>query len=835
MSLEIELRKSEPRVRPLHPKNRRQFRSATLARNRPDLICLVILFLVATTASIYAFVFDFWLQTLDIATQFLSWYGYIGDRLATGQLPAWFPYDGSGEAIIGSPASGWMFLPVMVTFPFFEILTAYKLFIALHVFISGFGMYFFARKISLTPLPSLVAAISFALGPTFYGALTFSPPASQVLIFIPLAMLAAECALRAPRFSSIFAWSAVIGLCFSQMFIGSAPRVIYGIGFVTSWLLYRLLFTPPDDGRTSRGVLVRILTTGVIAGVFGAGFVAAAALPQLAYSAQSQIPHGDYSQVVNGDYASEPWTLIKIATQALSEPNLWLRPYLYGSGLLLLAFLAVLVARNRFGVPYFAVVSLILLDISWTGSYLRGLITTLPGLGTLVEHRPTSSVLFLAFTLPILAAAGCQWLMTAGHQSRLLLVRAVPLCLFFFIVSWLETKGPGRVFGDRQIWLAIGTTILFYVPMLFTRQWFPRPLLPLSTHVGVALAIAALMIPSGFDAIETLTDPHGTRAAGTPLSENDETSAKLDRMVGRQDPGTAAEFLQHQQDALQPFRFAPWPGSDDDLFTVFHHMDNVTLALMTHSRASRLGLQQVTSYNPTHLRYYVEYLETMNQDRQDYHTTSPLSSSLVSSQLLDMLNVRYIVVPRDATLGPVLGETHQLVYQDEEVSVFENQSAFPRAWVVHDVRPAAENPDYLTALNNSEIDGHQVAFVDGDLPHVALPGPADRGDTAIITEYAPETITLQTNTSSDGLLVLSEIYADGWNAYVDGGKVDIVRTNHTLRGVPLPAGRHQVILEYEPQEIMTGLAITGATGGITFLIWGWAIVDFRRRYVAATI
>jgi hypothetical protein len=648
-----------------------------------------------------------------------------------------------------------------------------------------------------------------------------------VLIFIPLAMLAAESFLRTPRLSSVFGWSAVLGLCFSQMFIGSAPRVIYGVGFVMSWMIYRLIFTPPTNERGSRGMLLRIVLGGAVTSLFSAGLAAAAALPQLAYSSQSHIPHGDYTLAVNGDYASKPWTMIQITAQMLSEPNLWRRPYLYGSSLLLLAVLAILVSRNRFAVPYFAVVSLVLLDIGWTGSYLRPLLLHLPGLGNLVEHRPTSSILFLAFTLPLLAAAGCQWLMTAGRQPQHLLLRAVPLGCFFFLVSWLDTKGQG--IGDRQVWLALGMTILFYIPALFTRQWFPRHLAPVAMHFGVVIAIAALMIPTGIDAIETLTDPHGTRAAATPLSHNDETSDKLDRIVARQDPGTAAEFLQQQQDAKQPFRFAPWPGSDDDLATIFHHMDDVTLALMTHTRASRLGLEQVTSYNPTHIKYYVEYLEIMNQSRQDYHTTSPLSASLTSSHLLDMLNVRYIVVPQDADLVPRLRETHQLVYADADVLVFENLSAFPRAWIVHDVRPAEDNPDFLVDLNTGAVDGRQVAFVNGDLPRVTAPASGAAADSVVVTAYAPETIRLQASTASDGLLVLSEIYVDGWNAYVDGEPVDIVRTDHALRGVPLPAGAHQVVLKYEPPSIRTGLMITGATSGLMLIIWGWAVVDYRRR------
>ena len=75
---------------------------------------------------------------------------------------------------------------------------------------------------------------------------------------------------------------------------------------------------------------------------------------------------------------------------------------------------------------------------------------------------------------------------------------------------------------------------------------------------------------------------------------------------------------------------------------------------------------------------------------------------------------------------------------------------------------------------------------------------------------------------------MSEPYAKGWNAYVDGEEVGVLRTNHALRGVPLTAGDHTVVLKYEPRSLAVGLGVTG--GAILALagVWIWALVDGLR-------
>jgi uncharacterized membrane protein YfhO len=47
---------------------------------------------------------------------------------------------------------------------------------------------------------------------------------------------------------------------------------------------------------------------------------------------------------------------------------------------------------------------------------------------------------------------------------------------------------------------------------------------------------------------------------------------------------------------------------------------------------------------------------------------------------------------------------------------------------------------------------------------------------------------------------------------VDGEGADVMRVDYNLRGVVLPAGRHEVSFVYRPKSVLVGLAVSLLTG-----------------------
>src|SRR5690606_39694597 len=56
--------------------------------------------------------------------------------------------------------------------------------------------------------------------------------------------------------------------------------------------------------------------------------------------------------------------------------------------------------------------------------------------------------------------------------------------------------------------------------------------------------------------------------------------------------------------------------------------------------------------------------------------------------------------------------------------------------------------------------------------------------------------TLRVTADRPALLVISENYFPAWRATVDGEPAPVVRADFTFRAVPVPAGTHEVRLEY---------------------------------------
>ena len=139
----------------------------------------------------------------------------------------------------------------------------------------------------------------------------------------------------------------------------------------------------------------------------------------------------------------------------------------------------------------------------------------------------------------------------------------------------------------------------------------------------------------------------------------------------------------------------------------------------------------------------------------------------------------------------------------------------PRAWLVYHEEEIGDD-DALARLDACEFDPARVALVPPGTPLALDQPPGDylgedsrREGSMVVTGRTPGSLSLSIDAPAEGLLVLSEIYYPGWRATVDGSEAAIVRTDHVLRGIPIPAGEHVVELVYRPASFLVGIAISG--------------------------
>jgi hypothetical protein len=104
-------------------------------------------------------------------------------------------------------------------------------------------------------------------------------------------------------------------------------------------------------------------------------------------------------------------------------------------------------------------------------------------------------------------------------------------------------------------------------------------------------------------------------------------------------------------------------------------------------------------------------------------------------------------------------------------------------------------------------DVHRCALLEGGLGPAA---PLASG-TAVVSAFAPERVTVDVDAAGPALLVLGEAWYPGWQARVDGGRVEAVPVNAWMRAAPVPAGRHQVVFNFRSRLLAAGALVSALT------------------------
>jgi hypothetical protein len=207
----------------------------------------------------------------------------------------------------------------------------------------------------------------------------------------------------------------------------------------------------------------------------------------------------------------------------------------------------------------------------------------------------------------------------------------------------------------------------------------------------------------------------------------------------------------------------------------------------------------------------------------------------------------------------VLGTTHLLLPEDQKwpqaeplaarslpdnARVWSNLDAYPRAWVVHQLQlqpaPATRVPEAvdlqiqkLLLADGRPRDLRQTAIV--AMPADQLPSwahasgqhrPVLEEERCRVTACDPCRLVVEANLQQPGLLVVSDMYAPGWIVDVHCSQAEtrrpVLRANHIMRGVLLPAGQHRLVFRYQPLDFYLAAGISLAAWAAVLIWAGWA-------------
>jgi hypothetical protein len=232
------------------------------------------------------------------------------------------------------------------------------------------------------------------------------------------------------------------------------------------------------------------------------------------------------------------------------------------------------------------------------------------------------------------------------------------------------------------------------------------------------------------------------------------------------------------------------------------------------------GLEDIKGVSALMNRDYMELCTHYPGVERDYYLIE-LPDPAAAKNLLSMLNVRYLVLnPND----PPPDDLPYRLTGKYDLTVFENDTVWPRAFFVNKIRTYQGVDDFVSLL---EQYGERpfAAISEADLRrHPALRALAE--SPAAMTARPASGYRLGANETSfeieaqtSGLALVSETYvADGFTVEVNGVAGEVLRLNHAFKGVFLDRpGHYRVTFRYAPPHwvlasamFLAALALIGA-------------------------
>lgn len=178
-----------------------------------------------------------------------------------------------------------------------------------------------------------------------------------------------------------------------------------------------------------------------------------------------------------------------------------------------------------------------------------------------------------------------------------------------------------------------------------------------------------------------------------------------------------------------------------------------------------------------------------------------------------MLNTRYIIAANPQTNQPM---------------VFPNLEAYGPCWLVKNVKIVNDAVEEIQALGTTNL--RDTAIAQKNFSQVITQPQWDSSASIRLTKFDNDQMEYSSKSAAPQFAVFSEVYYPyGWNAYIDGKKVEYCRTNYILRGLSIPAGEHAIKLVFEPVSYKRGVTIAYvASFLIAILVLGGLFIAWRQ-------
>ncbi|HEY5371394.1 MAG TPA: hypothetical protein VIJ75_20620 [Hanamia sp.] len=224
---------------------------------------------------------------------------------------------------------------------------------------------------------------------------------------------------------------------------------------------------------------------------------------------------------------------------------------------------------------------------------------------------------------------------------------------------------------------------------------------------------------------------------------------------------------------------------------------------------TQADLQILKDPDHANFRVFNETVDSYNDATTSYHFNSVggyhpaklgLYNDIITRQLskgnmnvFNMLNTKYFIVQNPQTGKPMA----QL-----------NPNAFGNCWLVKGIKYVDDADQEIAALDSTDL--KDTAVVENKYKAAITAAPKYDSVAYIkMVRNINDTIDYRYSSATPQFAVFSEVYyPEGWNVFIDGTKVDYVKTDYVLRGMFIPAGNHEIEWRFEPKSFTIGRMIS---------------------------
>jgi hypothetical protein len=737
---------------------------------------------------------------IDLVTQFEPERRFAVSELHSGRFPLWDPYHYGGAPFVWPKYSIFLLLECCTASP--VILAWVQLLAAV---IGGVGMYLFCRRsLEVGFWPAAVCAWCYPL--TAFFILWQGYPEGLPVYWLPWIFLAIDRTLRTGNPLAATGLASITFLVLTSGNTDIGGQVLLGAGLYAAWLLGNAIRNKEPIRKLGTATMMLVFALGL-------GFLLAAPhiLPLVEYAQSgSRMLHrsGGFEERPPAGLVALPQVVLPEFYGTYARNSMYIIPSDVPTNLVestaacytgaLATFVIAPLAwchRRRWAINGFWVV-LAFFGLSWCLN-IPGLVSLLRlhGLNMMSHNR---LVFLTSFAILSLTAIGLENLLKGFVSRRWWFL--VPAGILAGLYAWCFYRGlflPEPVGTQLEPYITQGKRVDWIKDLNDVHQvqaWFIRhyTIMALICAVGVVGWLVLWFRRSGtirlfplaaiFLTGELLWFDYGCRSAYDPALYY--PSIPVLNEVAQSVPGRI----------------------------IGQHCLPACLASMA-------GLNDIRGYDAIDPKRMVELLKTAVQPGGGgpYAVTQWAAPEggirppnvIELKPVMDMLDVRYVIFRGTPPIGV------EPVFRGNDYWALVNSNAF-RVFVPASVETVTDDTERLKKLASEEFKPREVAYVEAP---VELPAVC-RGTVSLVHD-SPMDVKISARMETPGLIVLADNWDKGWRAFWNGRSVPVLRTNHALRGVVVPAGTGTLEFVYRPASLILGLWLAGFAA---LILLGWVIV-----------